>query len=88
MTHGHFDHVGVLETLAAQWDVEVYSHPDGLSFLNGTSSTPPPDPGMGGGLMSRLSRNFDSVAVPQGGQYVDHPARASDRSAYREGWPA
>ncbi len=27
LTHGHFDHVGALETLAAKWDVPVYAHP-------------------------------------------------------------
>src|SRR4051812_27204573 len=26
LTHGHFDHVGALETLARQWDVPVYAH--------------------------------------------------------------
>src|ERR1700684_4366922 len=25
MTHAHFDHVGVLETLAEEWDVPVYA---------------------------------------------------------------
>ena len=27
MTHGHFDHVGSLETLSNEWDVPVYAHP-------------------------------------------------------------
>jgi glyoxylase-like metal-dependent hydrolase (beta-lactamase superfamily II) len=26
LTHCHFDHVGALETLAAEWDVPVYAH--------------------------------------------------------------
>ncbi len=26
LTHGHFDHVGTLETLANRWDVPVYAH--------------------------------------------------------------
>src|SRR5689334_16031118 len=26
LTHGHFDHVGALETLLGVWDVPVYAH--------------------------------------------------------------
>jgi glyoxylase-like metal-dependent hydrolase (beta-lactamase superfamily II) len=26
MTHGHFDHVGVLEKLAEKWDAPIYAH--------------------------------------------------------------
>ena len=63
MTHGHFDHVGLLETLAARWDVPVYAHPHELPYLNGTSSYPPPDPHVGGGLMSRLSPLFPRSPV-------------------------
>lgn len=55
MTHGHFDHVGALKTLAEQWDVPVYAHPEEMPFLDGRTSYPPPDPGVGGGLMALLS---------------------------------
>ncbi len=55
MTHGHFDHFGALEALVEQWDVPVYAHPDEHPYLNGQASYPPPDPAIGGGLMSRLS---------------------------------
>ncbi len=55
MTHGHFDHFGALETLAGQWDVPVYAHPHEHPYLNGDASYPPPDPAVGGGLMSLLS---------------------------------
>jgi len=48
MTHGHFDHVGVLEELASLWDVPVYAHPLEQPYLDGTDSYPPPDPGVGG----------------------------------------
>ncbi len=55
MTHGHFDHFGALETLAEQWDVPVYAHTHEHPYLNGQASYPPPDPAVGGGLMSALS---------------------------------
>jgi glyoxylase-like metal-dependent hydrolase (beta-lactamase superfamily II) len=38
MTHGHFDHVGALETLAQDWDVPVYANPLEHPYLNGTAS--------------------------------------------------
>ena len=63
LTHGHFDHVGVLETLAAQWEVPVYAHVQEHPYLNGTSSYPPPDPHVGGGMMSRLSPLFPRSPV-------------------------
>jgi len=61
MTHGHFDHVGALKDLAEHWDVPIYAHPLELPYLDGRSSYPPPDPTVGGGLMSALSRFY-----PQG----------------------
>ena len=27
LTHGHFDHVGALESLAADWNIPIYAHP-------------------------------------------------------------
>lgn len=55
MTHGHFDHVGALEQLAERWDVPVYAHELERPYLDGSASYPPPDPSVGGGLMSMLS---------------------------------
>ena len=55
LTHGHFDHVGALEALLAVWDVPVYAHTAELPFLTGGADYPPPDPTVGGGIMSRLS---------------------------------
>lgn len=54
LTHGHFDHVGALRTLAEEWDVTVYAHPAEMPFLTGQQSYPPPDP-WAGGMMSLLS---------------------------------
>ncbi len=58
MTHGHFDHVGALEELASRWDVTIYAHELEQPYLDGRSSYPPPDPTVGGGLMSMLSRFY------------------------------
>lgn len=58
LTHGHFDHVGALPGLLEQWDVPVYAHPLEMPYLTGRSSYPPPDPSVGGGGMSFLSRLY------------------------------
>jgi glyoxylase-like metal-dependent hydrolase (beta-lactamase superfamily II) len=63
LTHGHFDHVGVLETLAEDWDVPVYAHLLEHPYLNGTSSYPPADPSVGGGLVALLSPLFPTRPV-------------------------
>ncbi|HEX8037987.1 MAG TPA: MBL fold metallo-hydrolase [Chryseosolibacter sp.] len=55
LTHGHFDHVGALTALAAEWNVPVYAHPLEMPYLTGQGSYPPPDPTVGGGLMSAMS---------------------------------
>lgn len=63
LTHGHFDHVGALETLADDWDVPVYAHPLEHPYLNGSSSYPPADPKVGGGLMALLSPLYPTRPV-------------------------
>jgi glyoxylase-like metal-dependent hydrolase (beta-lactamase superfamily II) len=55
LTHGHFDHVGALQTLADEWDVPIYAHPRESPFLSGRQSYAPPDPTAGGGVMSWLA---------------------------------
>ncbi|MGJ4945826.1 MBL fold metallo-hydrolase [Bradyrhizobium sp. HKCCYLS1011] len=62
-THGHFDHVGLLETLSSEWNVPVYAHPLELPYLNGTHSYPPADPEVGGGLLALLSPMFPTRPV-------------------------
>ncbi|MDQ3099917.1 MAG: MBL fold metallo-hydrolase, partial [Bacteroidota bacterium] len=70
-THGHFDHVGGLEELAREWKVPVYAHPLEIPYLDGTSAYPPPDPSVGGGMMSLLSPLY-----PRGPVNVSEQLRA------------
>jgi len=58
LTHGHFDHVGALDALARRWSVPIYAHPLEMPFVCGRSPYPPPDPTVGGGLVSLLSPLF------------------------------
>ena len=55
LTHGHFDHIGALATLAREWHVPVYAHPLEMPYLTGQSSYPPPDPTVGGGALAALA---------------------------------
>ncbi|HSI82387.1 MAG TPA: MBL fold metallo-hydrolase [Candidatus Methylacidiphilales bacterium] len=55
MTHGHSDHAGNLLYLAEKWNAPVYAHLSELPYLDGSAAYPPPDPGVGGGVMPILS---------------------------------
>ncbi|WP_134724645.1 MBL fold metallo-hydrolase [Paracoccus luteus] len=77
MTHGHFDHVGALEQLAGEWDVPVYAHPLEHPYLNGSAAYPPADPGVGGGLMARLSRLYPTRPVDVGARLAALPEDGS-----------
>lgn len=77
MTHGHFDHVGGLEELAGRWDAPVYAHALERPFLDGCQSYPPPDPSVGGGLMSRLAPLYPRGPVDVGARLRELPADGS-----------
>jgi glyoxylase-like metal-dependent hydrolase (beta-lactamase superfamily II) len=84
MTHGHFDHVGALETLAEEWDVPVYAHQAEHPYLDGTRSYPPANPRVGGGMMAALSPLFPTKPINVGSRLYELP---SDHSVpYLLGW--
>ena len=58
LTHGHFDHTGSAESLAQEWKIPVYAHYLEFPYLSGISAYPPPDPSVGGGWMSTISRFY------------------------------
>jgi glyoxylase-like metal-dependent hydrolase (beta-lactamase superfamily II) len=66
LTHGHFDHVGALQSLVRDWDVPVYAHELELPYLTGRSSYPPPDPFVGGGAMSAVSFMYPTGPIDLG----------------------
>jgi glyoxylase-like metal-dependent hydrolase (beta-lactamase superfamily II) len=68
MTHGHFDHVGSLDQLSKHWNVPIYAHQLELPYLTGAADYPPPDPTVGGGLMSLMAP-----------LYPKHPVNVSGR---------
>ncbi len=77
LTHGHIDHVGALPDLAERWDVPVYAHPLEHPYLDGSAAYPPPDPFVGGGLMSLLSPLFPKTPINLGARLHALPADGS-----------
>jgi glyoxylase-like metal-dependent hydrolase (beta-lactamase superfamily II) len=84
LTHGHFDHVGALKDLIRTWKVQVYAHILEMPYLTGHSSYPPPDPSVGGGLLSSLSFLFPKKPI-QLGSYV-HALAKDGHLPYMPDW--
>ncbi|MCJ2007665.1 MBL fold metallo-hydrolase [Methylobacterium sp. J-092] len=73
LTHGHFDHVGVLEDLAAEWDAPVYAHALERPYLDGSAAYPRPDPNVGGGALALLSPFYPTKPVDVASRLVTLP---------------
>lgn len=63
LTHGHFDHVGSVEFLSAQWDVPVYAHPLELPYLTGEKDYPQGNPEADEGLVAKMSSHFPNRSI-------------------------
>ena len=77
LTHGHFDHVGTVEELVKDWEVPVYAHAAELSYFNGEKKYPPPDPGVGGGLMAIMSPLYPRTSANLQGRVRELPSDGS-----------
>jgi glyoxylase-like metal-dependent hydrolase (beta-lactamase superfamily II) len=84
LTHGHFDHVGTVKELSQDWDVPVYAHPAEFPYLTGHQKYPPPDPGVGGGLMAIMSPLYPRTSVDLNGIVKPLPTDGSVPGL--EGW--
>lgn len=84
LTHGHFDHVGALETLAEEWDVPIFAHPREHPYLNGQLSYPPPDPTVGGGMMAAAAKLYPRGPIDVRSRLTALPADGS--VPFMPGW--
>ena len=77
LTHGHFDHVGMLRELADRWDAPIFCHPLERPYLDGTAAYPPPDPSVGGGIMTLTAPLFPRGPVDVGARLHTLPEDGS-----------
>ena len=77
LTHGHFDHVGCALSLAEEFDAPVYAHALEKPYLDGSTSYPPADPSVGGGLIALISPLFPTSPIDLGGRLLPLPEDGS-----------
>lgn len=84
LTHGHFDHIGCLQSLLERWDVPVYAHLEELPYLQGKADYPPGDPTVGGGLMAGIAGLYPHVGIDLGERV--RPLPTDSTVPGMEGW--
>ncbi len=84
LTHGHFDHVGSLLSLARLWDVPIFAHELELPYLTGRSPYPPPDATVGGGMLALFSWMFPRGPIDLGDRV--HPLPSDGSVPFMPGW--
>ena len=84
LTHAHPDQIGCLAGLCDLWDVPVFAHPLEHPYVNGESTYPSPDPGAGGGLLSRASLARQLRPLEANGRL--HPLPEDGSIPFMPGW--
>ena len=74
LTHGHFDHVGSVITLANRWNVPVYIHQLELPYITGQKDYPTGDPAVDEGIVAKMSPNFPHKSIDLGNLAVALPS--------------
>lgn len=62
LTHGHFDHVGSLAQLLAEWNIPVYAGTEELPYLNGMEDYPEGEFSWKG-MVAMLSKTFPNKGI-------------------------
>jgi glyoxylase-like metal-dependent hydrolase (beta-lactamase superfamily II) len=73
LTHGHFDHIGALQSLIEEWDVPIFAHSLEIPFLTGKKDYLPPDWSVGGGMMTWISPLYPYRAIDLGNRVRPMP---------------
>ncbi len=77
LTHGHFDHIGAIKDILANWNIPVYAHEYEMPYLTGRKEYPPAAPETDSGLVAKLSPMFPKEPIDISGSIKALPADGS-----------